>query len=324
MKVWMLFRRLSLLAIPSLLVFAHRGWPQDQARPHATQERIAAELKEIEIAAKSKTDADQLGKRWVLLGYDYQDIGDAQQAESAYGRALKLLGESPSSLRSYAIALDGLASLYLETGRGAESENCLRKAVAVLERIGDQATAAIFHGRLGQNLLAGHKYKEAESELAVSLKELAKEEKAYARELVSVMLAAAYAKCFQHRCTEGLTDANRGMEIAGRMLPSDSMETVAARMTRGYLLWKAGDAAGGGESMREALRILEQKSDVTPATYAFVRSGALAQYAHYLYATHRKAEAKEVEKEIASLKGAQGHSCNGCTVNVAALSSSLR
>lgn len=323
MRAGLLFRGMSLLAVPLFLLCGPRAWTQMNERPHATPERIAAELKQIETAS-AKATGDQLGIRWALLGFDYQDVGDVQRAEEAYGRALKLLGGSSSAPRSYAIALDGLASLYIETGRAAESETCLRKAIAVLERIGDQTTASIFYGRLGQSLLGQHKYKAAEPEFSMAVKGVEGAESVHPRVLVSFILGQAYSKCFQHRCAEGLADAKRGMEIVGRVLPSDSIEAVMAWMTLGYMLWKTGDFAGGGESMRVGLRVLSEKKDMTPATHALTRSGALSEYAQYLKATHRKAEAKQVEREIASLRSVQERSCNGCTVNVVGLSNALR
>lgn len=322
MRALLLFKQASLPAFLLLLVGLTRAWTQE-VRPPATAGRIAAELKEIENAANSKVPGDQLGRRWALLGSDYHDLGDLQRAEDAYGRALKLLGGSPSAPRSYAITLDALASVYLDTGRSKESETCRRKAIAVFEGLGDRMNVSILHGHLAESLLMQRKNKEAESELSEGLRGIEGKE-GYARETSSMLLSRAYARCLQHRCAEGLADAKAGMEIARTMLPSDSIVSVVAWMALGYTLWKTGDPAGGGESMREGLRVLSAKKDETPSTLALAHAGALAEYAEYLNATHRKAEARQMESEIRSLRSAQGISCNGCTVNVVGLSNAFR
>ncbi len=324
MRAWSLFKELCVFIVLLILVNGARSWTQESIRPPATPERIAAELKEIESALNAKAPGDQIGRRWALLGADYHAIGDLQRAEEAYGRALKLLRLSPTAARSYAITLDALASLYLDIGRSKESEICRRTGIAILEGIGDQKNALILRGRLGESLLMQHKYKESEKELSEALSGLQGEESTHAREVVSILLTRAYARCLQHRCADGLADAKRGMEIVGTALPSDSIEAVVALMAMGYALWKTGDTAGGGESMREGLRKLNEKKDITPSTQALARSAALAAYAQYLNETHRRAEAKQVESEIASLKSAPGRSCNGCTVDAMGLSNALR
>ena len=322
MTALFLFKRAGLHAVLLLLIGWTRAWTQE-VRPPATAGRIAAELKEIENAANSKAPGDQLGRCWALLGSDYHDMGDLQRAEDAYGRALKLLGGSPSAPRSYAITLDAMASVYLDTGRSKESETCRRKAIAVFEGLGDRTNVSILHGHLAESLLKQRKNKEAETELSEGLRGIEGKD-GYAREAATMLLSRAYAKCLLHRCSEGLADAKAGMEIARTTLPSDSIVTVVAWMVLGYTLWQTGDPTGGGESMREGLRALSAKKDETPSTLALARAGALAEYAEYLNATHHKAEARQLENEIMSLRSAQGTSCNGCTVNVLGLSNAFR
>jgi hypothetical protein len=92
----------------------------------------------------------------------------------------------------------------------------------------------------------------------------------------------------------------------------------------GYVLWKTGDDAGGGEAMREGLRILSEKKDMPQPVFDYARIGVMTQYAQLLNATHRKEEARQVESEMALLSDGKVRACNGCTVNVVALSNTLR
>ena len=76
--------------------------------------------------------------------------------------------------------------------------------------------------------------------------------------------------------------------------------------------------------MREALRILSEKNDMSKAMIAQARLGVLAQYEQYLHSTHRKTEAQSIEAEMTQLRGEQQPSCDNCTVNVVGLSNALR
>jgi len=105
------------------------------------RDRIAANRQKIESAASWHATEEQLGGLWLQLAYDYQDVVDIPHAEKAYSRSLTLL-RSSSRQKLYAIALDGLASLYMGTGRVKESETCQRKALAIFEALGDQAGIA--------------------------------------------------------------------------------------------------------------------------------------------------------------------------------------
>jgi tetratricopeptide (TPR) repeat protein len=324
MRMSRFFSRFGLPALALLLVCGVRAWTQDDVRPPATPERIAAELKRIESAASWHATTDQLGRVWALLAADYQDLGDLRRAEDGYDHALKLLRGSASAERSYAITLDALGSLYLETGRNVEAENCRRKALAIFEKLGDQRNASALHSHLALTLLREDKYKEAEKEASETLEGMQGQKDVEPGRVVSVLFTRVYARCHEHRCKEGLADARQAMEIVRTELRPDTLEAVAAWVALGYALWKTGDNAGGGESMREGLRILSEKKDMPQPVFAYARLGLLTQYAQFLNATHRKEEARQVESEMALLSDGQVRSCNGCTVNVVALSNTLR
>lgn len=324
MRNGVFFSRFRLSALVLFLICGEQAWTQDDTRPPATPERIAAELKKIESAANWHATHDDLGRLWSLLASDYQDEGDVQRAEEAYGRAVKLLGGSSSAPRSYAITLDGLGSLYLESGRAKEAEGLRRKALALFEALGDETKTAELHGHLATNLIWEARYKDAEKEATEAIAGLRGKEDASASEEVSALLTRAFARCLQHRCKDGLTDAQEAMEIVRRQLRPDSLETISALVTLGYALWNSGNATEGGEAFRAALRIVEGKRDLPQPILTNARIGVLRQYAAYLHATHYKQEALQAENEIAQLKGEVRQSCNGCTVSVVGLSSGLR
>jgi tetratricopeptide (TPR) repeat protein len=323
MRIRVSFGRLGLAAL-ALLLCGGLAWSQNEARQAATPERIAEEVKKIEDAASWHATTDQLGILWGWLAADYQEMADVQRAEKAYTHALALLHESRSAQRSYASALDGLGALYLETGRMAESENCRRKALAILEAEGDSFGVSAVHGHLGINLAREGRYKDAEREASEALAGMLGRKDANAGEVVSVLITRAYARCIEHHCADGLADAKQAMEMIRAIFPADSLEAAAALIALGYALWKTGDEDGGGDAMRESLRLLREKTDVPQAALAGSRLDALREYALYLHQTHRKDEQRQVEREIAQIQSAQPQVCHACTVSVVGLANGSR
>jgi tetratricopeptide (TPR) repeat protein len=226
--------------------------------------------------------------------------------------------------RSYASALDGLGALYLETGRLAESENCRRKALTVLEVEGDSIGVSTLHGHLGINLSREGRYKDAEREASEALAGMLGRRDANAGEVVSALITRAYARCIEHHCADGLADARQAVEMIRAIFPADSLEAAGALLALGYALWKTGDDEGGGDAMRKSLRILREKTDVPQAALAGSRLDALREYGLYLHETHRKDEWRQVETEIAQIQSAQPHMCLGCTVSAVGLANGSR
>ena len=83
--------------------------------------------------------------------------------------------------------------------------------------------------------------------------------------------------------------------------------------------WKTGDLAGADEKMRKALQILSEANDLPYPVAEGARIKVLNQYQRFLNETHRKAEARQVQDEMARLSRAQTPACRNCTVSVEGL-----
>lgn len=298
-----------------------------QANPNspATPQRIEAELKAIETAAAHHATDDQLGELWGLLAVDYQDEMDFPRAQQAYDRSLKLLRGSVTARRSYAAILDSLASLYALTDQLPEAENCRRKALAIYESEGDLMDSLALHGNLSATLLKEGKLKDAESEASQEIEGISGHPEPYAAALVLALNTRSYARCLQHRCDEGLSDARHALEIAQSFLSPNSLAAASSWSVLGYMEWKSGgDVAGCDEKMRKALQLLsDQNSEVPHPALVDTRIWVLKEYQQVLAATHRKAEARQIEAEMARLKQDHAPICTNCTVNVDGLTKSL-
>ena len=315
---------IALTLTPSFFLCTKLAVAQADMRPSNVTERIAGELRAIESAAAYHATDDELGKLWERLGSDYQYEMDFPRAEAAYNHALKLLRGSVAARGDYATALDGLGALYLLMGQTTESENCRRKALAIFDEEGDHKNVDMLHGDLAVILLEEGKYKDAEKEASKAIEGMLGQAKPDATDLISTLIARGYARCLQHRCKEGLSDAEQAVDIIRALVRPNSLAVAGSLRALGYMEWKTGDVAGADEKMRRALQILNETSDLPYPVLVSARIVALNQYQQFLNETHRKAEARQVVDEIARLSRAQTPACRNCTVNVEGLRNALR
>jgi tetratricopeptide (TPR) repeat protein len=312
-------------ALLALLLFAETAWTQTITKAdEILRDRITATRQKIDTAASWHATDDQLGLLWLQVASDYADEFDFQRSEEAFAHSLKLLRTSPEQ-KHYAAALDSLGSVYLVTDRLKESESCRRKALAIYEGFGDKVGASQVRIGLSIALVHEHRFAESEEESAKALKSLQEQKDPNKYVLVNGLLSSSYAKCFQGRCDEGLIAASQAMTLVRAMLPKDSLVEAAALMVLGFEKWKTGDEAEGEKAMREALVLLRQETNMPYAKLVDAQLKVLTGYTSYLKATHQKAMAKQIENEMARLKGEQPpSSCKDCTVNAVALSMNKR
>jgi len=287
----------------------------------ALRDRIAIEVKWIEDAPHQHTTDAQLGRLWAHLAFDYQDEGGVQLSEEAYSHAIALLQTDPSARGDYATALDSLGSLYLETNRMKESENCKNKALAVREALGDQLGAAQIRTQLAAVLFNLHKFKEAEQQALTALQVVREQQNPNPIDIAATLLPLSYARCLQNRCQEGLADASQAVDIVrtATLQPGTAWLVGAAWLTLGFAQWKTGVDADAENSMRESLRIFRSQTGLPHALLL----RAHAQYSDHLKAMHRKAEAHQLGDEIARLTNEQTLACKNCTIDVRALSNAM-
>jgi tetratricopeptide (TPR) repeat protein len=175
---WMVPRRIFCqlcLFVLAALLLAETARTQAVTQPdEIVHNRIIAVRQKIDTAASWHGTEDQLGGLWHRLATDYRDEGNLQQSEEAFTHSLKLLKNSPEQ-KHYAAALDDLTSFYLATGRAKEAMNCVNKALAIYERLGDEFGMSRTHVNKAIGLLQEHRFKESEDESAQALKSFEKQ-----------------------------------------------------------------------------------------------------------------------------------------------------
>jgi len=263
-----------------------------------------------------------VGKLWLQLAIRYQKQVEFAEAEDAFGHALRLLRVGGAF--DYADALEGMAALYLATGRLSEAKSESRKALEIDEDLGDGARLARLHETIATALLLEQKFGASEAESAEALRMLRTQTRPDLSEEVAEHLTHSYALCYQNRCQEALDETDQTMKMAQASFAADSMEMTGVWLAQGVEEWKKGSPDKGEEAVRKALTIVRGRTDLPRTIWVNSQMDVMRQYAACLKESHRKSEVKLMEMEIARLQRELPGECGGCTVNAAALGAGLQ
>jgi tetratricopeptide (TPR) repeat protein len=263
----------------------------------------------IADADRLKLTPVQTGGLWAQMASDYQDLGAFADSEAAYNRALGLLEPESSVQMAYAVTLSNLGSLYTMTGRFDAAENCDRRSLAVLEKLGDKLMIARAQGHLADVYLAMGKKKEALRYSSLAAGAVSTLPEATNSDKGSILIGYAYASCLTSHCDEGLRAAHEAMKIVRTSFAPESFPVGQAHVALGYVEGKTGEGAAADEDLREGIRVLRMQ---LPPSHPLMLH-ALEVYRDFLANQHRDIEAKRIAEEQ---KAAQDSTCSRCTVSV--------
>jgi hypothetical protein len=115
-------------------------------------------------------------------------------------------------------------------------------------------------------------------------------------------------------------NAKQAVTFANKNFESESAANGLALESLGFAEWKSGASQDAGKTLLQALQILRTRLSATDPRLA----GVMSQYRSYLIEAHRPADAQEIEKQLIRITSQAGVYCQGCTVSVGSLSSTLR
>lgn len=284
---------------------------QPVEEPLTAAQHIARNQGLIADAAQRKLTPVQVGGLWEQIASDYQDLGEFAESESAYTRALGLLENEPTVQKAYAVTLGNLGSLYTMTLRFDAAENCLKRSLAVLEKLDDPLMLARAQGHMTDMYLAAGKNKEAARYATLAMHGVETVPGATNEDKGSVLIGYAYASCLTQHCDEGLQAAREAMKIISASYAAESFPVGQAHLVLGFAESRTGAIEAADEELREGVRILRMR---LPASHPLMIH-ALDLYRRYLADNHRQSEAKRIaeEQKEASEKD---RNCSRCTVSV--------
>lgn len=273
---------------------------------------------DIRRAAERNAGPEQMGMLWLVLAKKYHDRLELEKAEDAYAHAIHLLSDT-SSQSDYAESLDGIGNVYGATGRFKEAQKCLTKSLDIYTTLNDEAKMAHLHLSLGINLIAEHKYRQAEMESSAALKGFEYESDADVHDVTMAYLTRSRAICAQGRCRSALDDVSQARSAAKNKVQENSIEMISIWLVQGHVQMQAGLQADGESAMNEALRLAQSRTDLPPPGFVALELTILRAQIITLKAAHRKQEAKYAEDQIKRIEADAPTSCTGCTVSASAL-----
>jgi hypothetical protein len=293
----------------------------EHARPQqfstTTQKDIAQKRHMIDLAEREHLPDAKIGYLWGRLASDYAAQSDFVRAEDAYFRSLRLLRNAPEAQKDYATLLDNLGVLYLAYNRRAEAEQYLTRGFAARRKQDDIAALGVSQLHLAELALDGHKFKRAENIAAEAQANLTATGDSGRVGLIGALVTLAYARCEQHKCAEGLRDAEHAMDLARLVYPADSLPAGHVLMAIGYARWKTGDSEEAERMMLQGVHIITTRN----APGAPDSRDALLEYRDFLKAMHRSLDVKRIDDQLAQ---ATPQPCANCTVSVNSLFNALR
>lgn len=213
--------------------------------------------------------------------------------------------------------LDNLGVLYLQYNRRHEAEQYLTRGFAARRKQDDIAALGVSQLHLAELALDGHKFKGAEKIAAEAQANLTAAGDAGRVGLIGALATLAYARCEQHKCAEGLRDAEHAIDLTRLVHPADSLPAGKVLMAIGYARWNTGDSEEAERMMLQGVHIITTRN----APGAPHSRDALLEYRDFLKAMHRSLDIKRIDDQLAK---ATPQPCAKCTVSVNGLSNALQ
>ena len=281
--------------------------------------RVDALRAEIKAAQDSHADDGRLGELWRQLGVVYQNRMEDAPAEDAYARAITLLRASGPEA-SYADALHGLGTEYLNMNRNAEARKYLLAALAEYDKMHDPVNCAFIHQALGIELLFGSKFKDAIAEFTASVSLMNSLPVPHSEPTISSYLLRSGAEYHSGDTAHAIEDiaAARSLIEKSHLAPA-SIQNIAIALVQGAALTRTGQPDAGQSSVQQALRLAASRTDLPHEVQVRIRLAILREYSAALASAHRKDDAKRMDAEVKSLTSELPATCHGCTVGVGAL-----
>jgi tetratricopeptide (TPR) repeat protein len=214
-----------------------------------------------------------------------------------------------------------MGNVYRASGRLKEARRCLTTSLDIYTTLNDETNIARLHVELGAELLAENKYREAEAESAAAIKYFESVPKPDVSDMSAAYLVRSRAICGQGRCRSALDDVSRAHSVALSRFRENSIEMISIWMVQGQVQMQAGLLAEGEQSMNQALRLAQSRTDLPHPYFVALELAVLRAQRTSLKAAHRKHQAKNAEDQIARIESDAPAACSGCTVSAPALMS---
>jgi tetratricopeptide (TPR) repeat protein len=287
-----------------------------------TRGDLQKETAEYEAASRSAEPphmpAVEAGRIWLHLGILYQHSGRYGQSEITYEHAMTLLTIAPVSQPDLADAMDGLGTLYMETGNLKGAEDAESKAMEMREATGLESELRQSWYHLATLYLREHQAAKSRSFAQRASDAFSKDINAIPEDKIGAQIVLSASLCQSHRYPEAIALLQSALQLSNDLYGPEEFPTGLNTFLLGYAYWKSGDLVSANKLMQRGSDILRKTLEWHPA-YLHV----LTQYAQFLRKAHRRDAAHDIEQEIkqerAHLNSEPTYSQKRQTIDIAVL-----
>ena len=176
-----------------------------------------------------------------------------------------------------AVLCDRLRIVPASGGYGLSAE-----AQLLSSRLDSQHTKRGQEANLATVLLLKHRYEEAVKDLSAALRVLETQADNDVGKLIVVYVARSRTLCDMKQCEEGLRDLARALALANGRFAVNSLGMISIAAVRGFEQIRAGSVEQGGEAFRQAIRLVDSRTDLSPSVRTEIRLRILESYSQSL------------------------------------------
>src|ERR1700678_1016520 len=295
-----------------------QGNPQEQLREAYVLEKQGQFDKAIAIA-KELTDSDRLsgaeaGRAWDVLGVVYTQQGRWVEAQIAFERSLRILGQEPQFASDYGTALLNYGELYNDSGDMAVAGKMWRKALDLFQQSGDHVGTVQSLTYLSGLALSQNRVHEAKRQLQSVAEEMKLTHNLGDDDLAFIYETQAWLARVEGHPSDAIADYQRSLELCRRIYGERHWQTGWDYMLRGKTYAQSGDIGKALVDMREGLGIMEQALGPKNPRYFSAQiayAAVLDQAGLREQALQLRAAVEQAQKDF--YRG----QCVRCTINVA-------
>lgn len=263
-----------------------------QSFPDLSAQDLPAAIHQQEILIEQPATRADATAWWKLARLD-QDAARYADAEHAYTHALTLMRNEDRATR--ANLLDGLGTVYVETGDFARAEPLETEALAIRTSLHDDTGEGRSWMHLAMLALGRHDIATAAHNAQLATDRLVNSTAATPEEQMTALISLSFVRCAQNLCSAAIPLLKKAHHIA---LASDQAQSFPAAFTDfllGYANWRNGNLPAAARLMKSGSVGMRTQLGPNHPTYI----SAMIQYAAFLDQTHHSAEAAALRARLA-------------------------
>jgi tetratricopeptide (TPR) repeat protein len=284
----------------ALALVTGAGWAQN-----AKAIALSEDIHRYELMVQ-KPPSQQDGAAWCDLAKLYQDAARYEDAEHAYTKAIALF--TTGDRTRLANAMDGMGTMYVETGRYAQAQPLESKALAIREEQNDSVGVGRSWMHLAMLSLGERNLADAERYSEMATERLVPEHfghqastAATPEEKMTALIYLSLARCARGSCTAGIAELKAAHDLAEASYDAQSFPVAYTNFLLGYESWKSGDTQLAGELMKRGSAGMEEQLGWRHPTLI----SAMTQYEAFLRLTRHNDEAAEIGAKIAQAQASR-------------------